>query len=214
MTDFTSTDLTARGTRRHCIESSPFRSLNPGRKLSTHNLSTPEGNITFDEISGRLRFFGPTANSHVYTESLLKCDWTEVPEPIRHAEQALRCLSHEAHAYLMQCFWDYYNNVLQVVDKQSFEANQASRNPKFYSLFLHITILAAGWRFADKNREDMKLLDLGNRESMLHREAKFLVDVELERPGGIPSVQAFLLLGDLECGIGRDNTGWVYSGPC
>jgi hypothetical protein len=36
--------------------------------------------------------------------------------------------------------------------------------------------------------------------------------MELERPGGIPSVQAFLLLGDLECGIGRDNTGWMYAG--
>ena len=49
-------------------------------------------------------------------------------------------------------------------------------------------------------------------ESTLHREAKYMLDHELERPGGIPSVVALLLLGDLECGVGRDNLGWMYGG--
>jgi hypothetical protein len=39
-----------------------------------------------------------------------------------------------------------------------------------------------------------------------------MLDHELERPGGIPSVVALLLLGDLECGVGRDNLGWMYGG--
>jgi hypothetical protein len=39
-----------------------------------------------------------------------------------------------------------------------------------------------------------------------------MLDHELERPGGIPSVVALLLLGDLECGVGRDNLGWLYGG--
>ncbi|OCL04444.1 hypothetical protein AOQ84DRAFT_416253 [Glonium stellatum] len=50
------------------------------------------------------------------------------------------------------------------------------------------------------------------RESTLHREAKYMLDHELERPGGIPSVVALLLLGDLECQVGRDNPGWLYAG--
>ena len=69
-----------------------------------------------------------------------------------------------------------------------------------------------GYRGADMDRDDMKKISLGNRESTLHREAKYMLDIELERPGGIPSVQALLLLSDLECGVGRDNTGWMYSG--
>jgi hypothetical protein len=51
-----------------------------------------------------------------------------------------------------------------------------------------------------------------DRESDLHREAKYLFEYELEKPGGIPSVQALLILGDLECGVGRDNTGWMIGG--
>ena len=34
-----------------------------------------------------------------------------------------------------------------------------------------------------------------------------MLEYELEQPGGIPSIVALLLLGDLECGVGRDNVG-------
>jgi hypothetical protein len=73
-------------------------------------------------------------------------------------------------------------------------------------------MLGIGFRFSDWDREDVKAITLGNRESTLHREAKAMVEVELEQPGGIASVQALLMLADLECGVGRDTTGWVYSG--
>jgi hypothetical protein len=39
-----------------------------------------------------------------------------------------------------------------------------------------------------------------------------MLDLELECPGGIPSVAALLLIGDLEVGVGRDNPGWMYAG--
>lgn len=39
-----------------------------------------------------------------------------------------------------------------------------------------------------------------------------MLDLELERPGGIPSVAALLILGDSEVGVGRDNVGWMYAG--
>ena len=112
----------------------------------------------------------------------------------------------------MDLFWDYYNSVLHIVHKEAFNEDMQSGSSKYYSGFLHISILAMGYRFADLEREDMKKITLGNRECTLHREAKYMLDMELERPGGIPSVQAFLLLGDLECGVGRDNTGWMYAG--
>ena len=88
----------------------------------------------------------------------------------------------------------------------------ANSNTKYYSGFLHLSILAMGHRYADLERADMKKMTMGNRECTLHREAKYMLDMELERPGGIPSIQAFSLLADLECGVGRDNSGWMYAG--
>lgn len=193
-------------------EESPFRMLDPKQEDIVHRLLSTKGNLSFDQLSGRIRFFGPTANSHVYAESSNQFDSREPSEQVRRAERIVRSLNIETHDYLMNSFWEWYNSVLQIIDKAAFEADRESQNPKFYSSFLHITILAMGYRVADMDRDDMKRISLGNRESTLHREAKYMLDIELERPGGIPSVQALLLLGDLECGVGRDNTGWMYSG--
>lgn len=193
-------------------EDSPFRMLDAKQEDIVYRLLATKGNLSFDQLSGRLRFFGPTANSHVYAESPDQFDSREPPEQVRRAERIIRSLTSNTHDYLMGHFWEYYNSVLRIIDREAFEADRDSQNPKFYSSFLHITILAMGYRGADMDRDDMKKISLGNRESTLHREAKYMLDIELERPGGIPSVQALLLLSDLECGVGRDNTGWMYSG--
>ncbi|KAI1859654.1 uncharacterized protein JN550_011849 [Neoarthrinium moseri] len=189
-----------------------LRTLDPKQEDVIHRLLSTKGNLSFDQLSGRLRFFGPTANSHVYAESSDKFDSREPPEQVRRADRIIRSLTTTTYDYLMNMFWEHYNGVLVVIDRQAFESDRESQSPKFYSSFLHITMLAAGYRFADKDRDDIIKIGLGNRESTLHREAKYMLDIELERPGGIPSVQALLLLGDLECGVGRDNTGWMYSG--
>ena len=193
-------------------EPSPFRNLDPQKEDIVNRLLSTKGNLSFDQISGRFRFFGPTANSHVYAESSDQLDSREPPEQVRRAERIIRSLTVPTYDYLMSSFWDYYNSILQVIDREAFEADRDSQNPKFYSSFLHITILAAGYRFADREREDIRRITVGQRESTLHRESKYMLDIELERPGGIPSVQALLILGDMECGVGRDNTGWMYSG--
>ena len=193
-------------------EESPFRMLDPKQEDIVHRLLSTKGNLSFDQLSGRLRFFGPTANSHVYAESPDQLDSREPPEQVRRAERIIRSLSPPTYDYLMNHFFEYYNSIIPVIDRDAFEADRESQNPKFYSSFLHISILAMGYRGCDTDREDMKRISLGHRESTLHREAKYMLDIELERPGGIPSVQALLLLGDLECGVGRDNTGWMYAG--
>jgi len=69
-----------------------------------------------------------------------------------------------------------------------------------------------GYRYADTTRPDIRNLTLTNKESTLHREAKYLVEFEFENPGGIPCVQALLILGQLESGCGRDSVGWTYAG--
>ncbi|KAH7628319.1 fungal-specific transcription factor domain-containing protein [Sordaria sp. MPI-SDFR-AT-0083] len=165
----------------------------------------------FSVMSGRLQYFGSTASSHVHAQN------TSQPSPptIDHAsrvERVIRILGSSTHDHLMSCFWVHYNPTVQVVDREIFDSGRKSQNPRHYSVFLHITMLAAGYRFAERSREDVKRLILGNWESTFHRESKSMLDAELERPGGIPSTQALLILADLEFGAGRDSTGWMYSG--
>ncbi|KAJ2895271.1 Nitrogen assimilation transcription factor nirA [Zalerion maritima] len=191
-------------------EQSPFRNLDPKNEDLIHRLLSTKGNLSFDQLSGRVRVYGPTANSHVFADQ--EFDTREPPEQVRRAERIIRSLTTTTHDYLMNLFWEHYNGILHIIDRAAFEADRDSQNPRLYSSFLHITILAMGYRFCDPDRDDMKRISLGNRESSLHRESKYMMDIELERPGGIPSVQALLVLGDLECGAGRDNTGWMYSG--
>ncbi|KXJ86804.1 fungal-specific transcription factor domain-domain-containing protein [Microdochium bolleyi] len=193
-------------------EQSPFRNLDPKQEDIVHRLLSTKGNLSFDQLSGRLRFFGPTANSHVYADSADKYDAREPAEQVRRAQRIIRSLSPDTYNYLMETFWEYYNSVLHVIDQEAFEGDRDSQNPKFYSSFLHITVLAMGYFYSDKSRDDMMRITLGTRESTLHREAKYMLDTELEKPGGVSSVQALLILGDLECGLGRDNTGWMYAG--
>jgi hypothetical protein len=112
----------------------------------------------------------------------------------------------------LDLFWSYYNNVIHVLHRDAFEEDRENGRNQFYSGFLHICVLAMGFRYADKSRPDMQKIAISQYESTLHREAKYMFDAELERPGGIPLVVALLLLGDMECQVGRDNTGWLYSG--
>ena len=177
-------------------------------------LLSNRGHLSFDQISGRLRYYGPTVNSHIYSE--LEVDDAkqsrETLEQSRRAEKIIRTLPLETHDYLMSLFWQHYNSVLHCVHEEAFNEDREKGLGRFYSGFLHICILAMGYRFADKTRTDMQRIALPDRESTLHREAKYMLDLELERPGGIPSVAALLILGDSEVGVGRDNVGWMYAG--
>ncbi|KAF9775722.1 hypothetical protein IL306_006155, partial [Fusarium sp. DS 682] len=192
-------------------EDSPFRVLDSNQEDIVHRLLSTKGNLSFDQISGQLRFFGPTANSHVYAESTSLSDTCEPLEQIRRAEKIIQSLSRETHDYLIDQFFQYYNSVIQIIDRAALEADRILKSSKFYSHFLYMAVLGMGYRAADMDRDDMRKITVNPRESTLHREAKRMLDIELECPRGIPSVQALLLLGDLECGVGRDNTGWMYS---
>ncbi|KAI1179078.1 fungal-specific transcription factor domain-containing protein [Nemania sp. FL0916] len=213
MEDLTSTDvLHSREEGHHQQDHSPFRILDLKQEDVMHRLFFPNAGLSCDRLSGRLRFFGSTANCHVYADYPGEFDSRESAEKTRRAERVIGSLAPKTHDYLMQSFWKYHNSVLQVVDRAAFEADMGSENPKYYSSLLHMIILALGWRFANKDRYDIGRINLGNHESTLHREARYMLDIELERPTGIPSVQSLLLLGDLESGVCRDHTGWMYTG--
>jgi hypothetical protein len=193
--------------------SSPSMLAPPKKDGMVSRLLSTRGHLSFDQLSGRLRYFGPTTNCHVHSDQGSSNEENrESLEQARRAEKTIRFLSQDTHEYLMDLFWQYYNSVLHVLHKEAFHEDQSHGRTQFYSPFLHICVLAMGFRFADKTRPDIQKISLPGRESTLHREAKYMLDLELERPGGIPSVVALLLLGDLECGVGRDNLGWLYGG--
>jgi hypothetical protein len=149
----------------------------------------------------------------VHSESINPFGATqEMNEQARRADKIIRSLPLETYDYLMDLFWQFYNPVIHVLHQDAFNEDRENGRTQFYSGFLHVCVLAMGYRFANKERLDIRRIGLPGMESTLHREAKYMLDHELERPGGIPSVVALLLLGDLECGVGRDNLGWMYGG--
>jgi hypothetical protein len=192
--------------------SSPSVLPPPQKDGMVSRLLSTRGHLSFDQLSGRLRYFGPTTNCHVHSGQGLPEDSRESLEQARRTEKVIRFLSEETYNYLMDLFWSHYNNVIHVLHRDAFEEDRENGRTQFYSGFLHICVLAMGFRYADKSRPDMQKIAISQYESTLHREAKYMLDAELERPGGIPLVVALLLLGDMECGVGRDNTGWLYGG--
>lgn len=193
--------------------SSPSMLPPPKKDGMVSRLLSTRGHLSFDQLSGRLRYFGPTTNCHVHSDSGNPMNSAlEQSEQARRADKIIRSLPMETYEYLMEMFWQHYNPVIHVLHQEAFNEDREAGRTQFYSGFLHVCVLAMGYRSADKDRPDIKRISLGQQESTLHREAKYMLDHELERPGGIPSVVALLLLGDLECGVGRDNLGWLYAG--
>ncbi|KEF56742.1 uncharacterized protein A1O9_06932 [Exophiala aquamarina CBS 119918] len=178
-----------------------------------NNILSTHGHWSYDENSGRLRYFGPTTNFHIYSGAKHVPYILDSRGQERHGLSILEDISPATKEYLMDLYWTYYNSVLFVVHSEAFLADQREGRHVHYSALLHICILAMGIRFADSTRPDINGLLLGvGRESRLQLEAKRLLEYELQIPGGLPSVQALLILGDLECAVGRDNTGWMYVG--
>jgi Fungal specific transcription factor domain len=200
----------------HASEASEGRtpSIIDSKQSMVKRLLSTRGHLSFDQLSGRLRYFGPTTNCHIYSELNTSDDVSRAAlEQRRRTEKVIRSLSAESNDYLMDLYWRHYNAVIHVIHQAAFEEDKEHGRTQYYSGFLHICMLAMAYqRFADKSRPDMMRIGLPMRESTLHKEAKYMLDCELEQPGGIPSIQALLLLGDLECGVGRDNLGWLYAG--
>lgn len=122
----------------------------------------------------------------------------------------LRILLKDTHDYLMSLFWTNYNSAFEILNKNAFEEGYHQKDSQYYSVFLHLCVLAIGYRFSDKSRMDIQVLSAGRSESILHRDAKCIVYHQLDHLCDLPSVVALLILGDLECGAGRETNAWLY----
>ncbi|KAK7190596.1 fungal specific transcription factor domain-containing protein [Paraphaeosphaeria sporulosa] len=169
--------------------------------------------VKFDMSAGRVRFFGPTTNMHILSRPA--SDTSRSPGPFWPISTLVQSLSPATHDYLIDLFFDCHNSALHIVHKWAFFDDLKSDGTQFYSNFLHMAMLAGGYRYSDKRREDIKRLAAPKEttdSSIFHTKAKKMAEQELINPGGIPSIQAFFLLADLEVGVGRDDTGWMFAG--
>lgn len=162
--------------------------------------------------SGRVRYFGPTTNMNVLTTS-------SESESLERRENhwpiclVIKDLTMETHDYLMDLYWTCHNSVLHLVHSDAFYHDLERGGTQFYSVFLHLAILATGFKYADKSRKDVqRLAPSGTNCSTIHEKARAYAKMEHDGPGGIPSVQALGLLADLEFNNGRDDSGWLFAG--
>jgi hypothetical protein len=201
------------GSRSSSVDSPLADLMHEGpNKVLIDRLISPGDPVLYDKKSGRLRHSCPIIAFHEFSAVNQSSYMPSLQEKDRRVKKVLRDLSADTHDHLMECFWTHYTPVMQVVDRQFFQEDMDAGDTLAYSGFLHVCILAMGYRYADWERSDIQMLALTNKESTLHREAKYMVELELEQPGGIPSVQALLILGQLESGSGRDAVGSMYAG--
>lgn len=168
--------------------------------------------IRFDLSSGRVRCFGPTTNMAITS----KASFHNPPNrSISHWPIFLlvRDLSPETNRYLLDLFWTHHNSIVHLVHLDAFYEDQEEGRSDYYSTFLHLTMLATGFRYADKNRPDIQEFNTSRyRSSTLHQKAKAMAKLELDQSKGIPTIQGLLLLGSLEFMNGDDETGWLHTG--
>lgn len=94
------------------------------------------------------------------------------------------------------------------------ECMARSRKP-YYSLFLHITILAVGLLYAEPDNPEIQKLQLrerGAQECALHRQCWLLVESELADEPTLALVQGLLLLAEIEMRQGNGNLGCLLIG--
>lgn len=134
----------------------------------------------------------------------------ELTQLDKHCYRTLADVPADMDHYLMDLFWNKYNSILRVVDQNAFCKDQKSGGSASYSGFLHLVCLAMAVRFADKNRTGIKQIMADDKHSVFHREAKFLLDRELDNPQGCTVIQAVLILSDLESACGRDDLAAMH----
>jgi Fungal specific transcription factor domain len=116
------------------------------------------------------------------------------------------CISEspELKDHLLDMYFQHFQILLKIVDEETF---RAAANPQ-ESLML--AMLAAGARFSNDPRLAGHYTTR-NGESVFMRRSKALLESEVQH-ADITTVQALLILGELETSVGNEMSGCMYSG--
>lgn len=154
----------------------------------------------------------PGATTSLSGGTLLCATEVESAEKFMCANRVLEDLAVTTHDYLMSLYWTSFNNDAMIVNQELFYRDKATGCSQYYSCFLHMSMLAMGFRFSDRSRSDIQMISLDTRSSILQQTSRHLAEYELGEPGELPSVQALLILSDLEYGVGKTGPSWSYAG--
>lgn len=194
---------------RQQVASEPQQGVN--RKCTVWTRIYGPDRFIYDKDSGRINHFSPATCYKIYMKNHVARDSWNLG---KRSYRILADIPTELDSYLMDLFWNRYNNILCVIDQQAFTRDQANGGSTYYSGFLHLVCLAMGFRFADKGRPGMRQVTLDDTYSVFQREAKYILDRELEDPRGLTILQALLVLSDVECACGRDDLAAMHLGTC
>ncbi|KAI1625298.1 hypothetical protein EDD37DRAFT_382323 [Exophiala viscosa] len=124
-------------------------------------------------------------------------------------------LSSSCKQYLLNCFSTRFNSIFNVVNMDVFLESMARSRKPYYSLFLHITILAVGLLYAEPDNPEVQKLqsrERGAQKSALHRQCWLLVESELAEQPTLALGQGLLLLAEIEMRQGDGNMGCLLIG--
>lgn len=109
---------------------------------------------------------------------------------------------------LLDLYFQHYQTFLQIVDEKTFRASRASPGTLRESLLY--AMMAAGARFSPNPALKYQFTTRSG-ESVFARRSKALLESEI-RHADMMTVQALLILGELETSAGNEMSGCMYSG--
>jgi Fungal specific transcription factor domain len=131
-----------------------------------------------------MHFYGPTSSLHLteqWSSSLLQ--WGPISAG---NEQGLQDVAPELQSYLLNLYWTYQHNVLQVVHKEAFLRDMETSQTRYFSKLLLYCIYACAARIS--KRPDIRALalptdeDVDDEQPYFIKKATKLLVLELKRP--------------------------------
>ncbi|KAJ0420937.1 hypothetical protein BJY00DRAFT_323516 [Aspergillus carlsbadensis] len=168
---------------------------------------------------GKTQFYGPTSTFNL-------ADMLSATYPKTHSaaqSDALECLNRlgdnktvpaALENHLTHLYFCWQNPSFHVVDRGIYDEAMAKwyamEDTSFYSESLRNAMCALGACFEARYHPGFVTFPKSLVEFFGER-AKALLEMELDSPS-IATVQALVILSNLETGVGRDARGWLYSG--
>ncbi|KAL2810101.1 hypothetical protein BJX63DRAFT_444874 [Aspergillus granulosus] len=168
---------------------------------------------------GRTQFYGPTSTFNL-------ADMLGAADPKAHPtaqSDALECLTRlgankavptAIENHLINLYFCWQDPSFHVVDRGIYDKAMAKwyamEDTSFYSESLRNAMCAIGASFEARYHPDFVTFPKSLVDFFGER-VNALLEIELDNPS-IATVQALVILSNLETGSGRDARGWLYSG--
>ena len=163
----------------------------------------PPSFVASSEPADEPGYYGSTTQPHIHHEDSNPA--MDSPESDVEDDLSVNMDSYQLRNTILRTFFKIQPYSQVIVQEDLFmRARAQGKRSRYYSTFLENVLLASGAR----HRTSSAVRRLSPRYS---EHAKAQIASELETPN-IASLQAFLIMSDLEAIKGRPRVGWTYSG--